>query len=91
MEQRELHILAPQGIEDLIQRCIERSLKSISTNKTKESPEDRLFTTEEAAKYLKLSTATIYSYTSRGTIPFIKKGGKKILFRKSALDKWLYE
>jgi excisionase family DNA binding protein len=91
MEQREIQQMEKSSLERIIQECIEKTLKSIYQSKTKEKETSKLFTTEEASKYLNLSKATLYAYTSRKTIPFIKKGGKKIFFKKCELDQWLYE
>jgi len=45
-------------------------------------------TTAQAAALLNIATATIYSYTFRKLIPFIKKGGRNYFF-KSDLIAWL--
>ena len=80
--------LATPDMEEMIERSINRVLgeRESSSGLT----EDRPMTISEAAKYLKLAVQTIYGYTSKGRIPFIKKG-KRILFLKSDLDKWLTE
>jgi len=44
--------------------------------------------TEEVSAYLNLSLSTIYKKTSANQIPFIKTG-KKLLFKKTAIDEWL--
>jgi len=49
---------------------------------------DDLLTIDKLSEYLKISKATIYGKTSRNELPFIKKG-KKLLFKKSEIDKWL--
>lgn len=49
-----------------------------------------LLSLDEAAKFLKLARQTIYGFTSKRTIPFLKRG-KKLYFRKEALEKWLSE
>lgn len=40
------------------------------------------------ADYIKLSKSAIYKKTAANQIPFIKTG-KKLLFKKEAIDKWL--
>ncbi len=80
--------LSTTNLEEMIVRSVNNVLDE------RESPsgfaEDRPMTISEAAKYLKLAVQTIYGYTSKARIPFIKKG-KRILFLKSDLDKWLME
>ena len=55
-----------------------------------QSSQDQLLSLKEAAEFLKLAPQTIYGFTSNRSIPFIKKG-KKLLFKKSLLEKWLLE
>lgn len=47
-------------------------------------------TLPQAATYLNLSKSTLYGLTSRSAIPHYKPGGKKIIFRKSDLDAFLF-
>ncbi len=44
----------------------------------------------ELSEYINLSTSTIYKKTSARLIPYIKSG-KKLLFKKDAIDDWLNE
>lgn len=46
-------------------------------------------TTEEAAAYLRMHYKTLLRYARAGVIPHIKLNKRKMLFRKSALEKWL--
>jgi excisionase family DNA binding protein len=46
------------------------------------------FGIEELSKYMKLSKSSIYKATMGNKIPFIKRG-KKLLFKKEAIDQWL--
>ena len=50
--------------------------------------DDSYLSIEEAASYLKIAKQTLYSFTSKRTLPFLKKG-KKIYFEKTQLDTWL--
>jgi len=45
---------------------------------------------DELSDYINLSTSTIYKKTHLRTIPFIKTG-KKLLFKKEAIDEWLQQ
>jgi len=75
-----------------LEEMIVRSINNVLDERESSSgfAEDRPMPISEAAKYLNLAVHTIYGYTSKGRIPFIKKG-KRILFLKSDLDKWLIE
>jgi len=44
---------------------------------------------EEASKYLNVSKSYLYKLTCKNQIPFYKPTGKKILFEKSELNKWI--
>lgn len=49
---------------------------------------DELMNINEVAKFLDESIQSIYSRTSKRTIPFYKKG-KKLLFKKTEILDWL--
>ena len=49
---------------------------------------DKLIGVKEAAEFLGLSTATIYSKTSRGELPTMKRG-KKLYFSTDALTEYV--
>jgi excisionase family DNA binding protein len=55
-----------------------------------EQDQDKIFTIQEACEYLNLAQQTLYGFTSKREIPFIKRG-KKLYFRKSELKSWLLE
>lgn len=57
--------------------------KPTETNPTKE-----LLTIQEAAEFLRLSVATLYTMNSRNQIPMTKVSGK-VYYRRSALLEWL--
>lgn len=79
--------ISPEQFSDLITKTINKAVKqALDDNRDKE----RLLTLKDTSQYLNLSIQTLYSYTSRKTIPYIKKG-KKLLFRKKDLDEWLKE
>lgn len=64
---------------------IESLLKSIRPG---QKAEDQLFSIGEAAQFLNLSVATLYSKVSRNEIPVFKKG-KRLYFSKSELTAWI--
>ena len=43
---------------------------------------------DDLTEYIKLSKSSIYKMTMDNRIPFIKTG-KKLLFKKEAIDQWL--
>ena len=45
---------------------------------------------KELSDYIHLSSSTIYKKSHLRTIPFIKTG-KKLLFKKEAIDEWLQQ
>jgi excisionase family DNA binding protein len=51
---------------------------------------DKILTVQEASEFLNLAKQTLYGFTSKNEIPFLKKG-KKLYFRKSDLEEWLQE
>jgi len=50
-----------------------------------------ILTLEEATWYLGLSKSSIYKLTSKRGIPFYSPGGKKLYFKKSEIDNWIYQ
>jgi excisionase family DNA binding protein len=74
------------AIEEAFDRAFKKSC--ISLNYKKETSE--LLSIEDASKYLNLAKQTLYGFTSRGIIPYLKKG-KKLYFKRSELDKWINE
>lgn len=82
-------ILTTQSeLESLIQNSIRKVINE-AKGEPPESSKDTL-SIEEAGKYLNLAKQTLYGFTSKNLIPFIKRG-KKLYFRKLDLDKWLME
>ena len=55
---------------------------------------DEFLSTEQAASYLGLSSATLESWRSRPTnnmppIPFVRIGSRRVRYRLSSLKEWL--
>jgi excisionase family DNA binding protein len=48
-----------------------------------------LFTSEEAAEYLKIKLPTLYALTSKRKIKFTKPGGNRVYFKKKWLDEYI--
>ncbi len=49
-----------------------------------------ILTLEAAAEYLQLSKSCVYKMTSNKELPYYVPGGKKIYFRRTELDKWIF-
>jgi excisionase family DNA binding protein len=75
-------------LEKLIQTSVKQALKDQSTEEGKDT--NQLFTVDQASVFLNLAKQTLYTFTSKRQIPFLKKG-KKLYFKKSDLEIWLNE
>lgn len=49
-----------------------------------------ILTIEEVSEYLNLSKSALYKLTSKKEIPFYNPGGKKIYFKKSDIENWVF-
>ena len=52
---------------------------------------EQLLTIEEIARALRVKPATVYAWTSRRKIPFIKLSGGGVRFREDKILRWLEE
>jgi predicted DNA-binding transcriptional regulator AlpA len=55
------------------------------------SPDDRLLTIEEVAEWLRKPKATLYKWRSTGEGPAGFKIGRDLVYRRSAVVRWLAE
>lgn len=78
--------------KDELGKMIRASLKEVLSEEklTQHKPNVEFLDLQDAAEFLKLKVTTIYSYTSKSQIPFIKRG-KKLYFEKCKLEAWLKE
>lgn len=76
-------------LESIIQNSIRKAMEH-KGNLEPKSEADSLLSIKEAATFLNLATPTLYGFTSKRIIPFIKRG-KKLYFRRSELEQWLLE
>lgn len=67
---------------------IERAIAQITIPAEKQ-PVDELMDLKEVAAYLKIATSSIYRLPHTNSIPHYKKA-KKLIFKKSEIDKWLF-
>ena len=77
---------------DQLVNVIKSSVRSVLAEQPldNQSGHEQFLTIKEASSFLNLAPQTLYGYTSNRSIPFIKKG-KKLYFRKSDLDNWLWQ
>ncbi len=76
-----------------LQNLIEVSLKKVlsaerSNHSTPEQPQEEFLTIEQAAEFLKLTVPTLYSKTSKGELPAMKRG-KRLYFSRLELVQYL--
>ena len=82
--------LLPKAIQNLTNEVSE--LKSLLLDKQEQKQEqpEKLFSIKQAAQFLNLSVATIYSKVSKGELPFMKRS-KRLYFSSSELMAYLKE
>ena len=76
----------PEAVAELTRKVDE--LYKIITNVQPEDPQEQFLTVYETAKFLNLSTPTIYSKVARREIPFMKRG-KRLYFARKDLEIYL--
>ena len=87
----ELIITTNEDLENLIQASVRKVLSEQSKPETvQQDAEDKFLNIKEASQFLSLAEQTIYGYTSKGLIPFIKRA-KRVLFLRSDLENWLMQ
>lgn len=72
-------------IEDSVRKILSEKSEIIHSESSA-----MLLSLKEASAFLKLAPQTIYGFTSKRLIPFIKRG-KKLYFKKNELELWLDE
>jgi len=81
-------VITKNELETLIQNSIRSILGEKSLKLAPDNASEKFFNINEAASFLRLATQTIYGFTSKNQIPFLKKG-KRLYFKKSDLETWL--
>ena len=82
-------LITPDQLKLLIEDTIQSVLLKHLPRPLAEQNE--LLSVDEAAGLLGIAKQTLYGRTSKRLIPFIKRGGKKILFRRTDLMAYLEE
>ena len=87
MAEQLLYSTSKDELAEFIKNAVSESFKlHLAGQNQNKYPE--YLTITQAAEYLNLATPTIYGFTSKNEIPFLKKG-KKLYFKKNDLDNWL--
>lgn len=77
-------------LELLIQNSVENALKNQPQPVQQTEQTEKLLTVKEAAEFLNLKVATIYSKKSKGELPFLKpEGTKGLRFSRQELTAFL--
>jgi len=76
-----------EELSAMIENSVRKVLSETPSSNSEEKTQDFL-SIEEASKFLNLAKATVYTLTSAGKIPVIKKG-KRLYFTKQELMDWL--
>ncbi|MCZ4245840.1 helix-turn-helix domain-containing protein [Pedobacter punctiformis] len=87
MNELMLTSIKKEELSALIENSV-RKVLSENPASTNENPSPDFLTIDEASKFLNLAKATVYTLTSAGKIPVIKKG-KRLYFTKQELMNWL--
>ena len=77
----------PEVIRILFEK-VEHIEELLQDLQPKDPNENELLTIQEAAEFLKVSVAAIYTKVSRQEIP-VSKPGKRLYFNKCELKKWI--
>ncbi|MGY6561421.1 MAG: helix-turn-helix domain-containing protein [Luteibaculaceae bacterium] len=77
----------PNAVSELITK-VDYLTKLVNQKQHPDQCENEFLSIDEACKFLNLAKPSIYSMVSRGTLPYIKRGGK-LRFQKSELVNYL--
>lgn len=80
----------PEQLSKIVKEAVAEAVSNSYKFKEEVPPSKAFLNLQEASKFLNLAPQTLYGLTSRKAIPFLKKG-KKLLFAKDALEKWMLE
>jgi excisionase family DNA binding protein len=81
--------LSEVKLRDIIREEMQSFVNAVLEQQNRIEAEDTLFDVSGVAKYMNLSTATIYSKVSRGELPCMKKG-KQLYFSKKAITEYIH-
>jgi excisionase family DNA binding protein len=72
-------------LETLIQHSVERAMRTVHQTEPIDK-DDQLLTVDGAAELLDCTKPTIYQKTSKGELPFMKRGKKLYFLKKDLID-----
>lgn len=75
-------------LETLIQSSVERAFKAQQKPDDTSTPVEQFLTIQEAANFLSLSVATLYTKVSKGQLPSMKRG-KRLYFSSIQLSEYI--
>ena len=92
MNDQKIIVATKQELVSLIEDTVRRVLSEIKSPspQLERGNSPLLLSLQEAAGFLKLAPQTIYGFTSKRVIPFLKRG-KKLYFKRVELEQWLEE
>ena len=85
----EIIVISKEELQELIEQSV-RNIFAEQSHRSEHSVQNEIFSIDEAASFLNLTKPTIYGFTSKNLIPFMKKG-KRLYFKKNDLENWLME
>jgi excisionase family DNA binding protein len=77
----------PEAVRKLIEK-VDRLETLIVNLQPKNEDQDKMINIQEAAAFLNMSVAALYSLVSRKDIP-VNKPGKRLYFNKNELNEWI--
>lgn len=75
-------------IESISERVAAKILKAVNFERNSGEDPEQVFTIQQAADFLNLTVPTMYSKSSKGELPVMKRG-KRLYFSKQELTKYL--
>lgn len=75
-------------IESISERVTAKILKAVNFERNSNEDPEQVFTIQQAAEFLNLTVPTMYSKSSKGELPVMKRG-KRLYFSKQELTKYL--
>jgi excisionase family DNA binding protein len=81
-------VSTPLELSNLIETSLKKVLLESNLEKDEDSALPELLNITQASVYLNLAKQTLYGFTSKGEIPYLKRG-KKLYFKKSELANWI--
>jgi excisionase family DNA binding protein len=76
----------PQAIASLFDEV--KQIKSIVLDTSSRDTGDQLLTIQQTAEFLHVQKQTLYTYVSKGTIPYNKRAGR-LYFSKNDIIEWV--